>query len=429
VSDFYDFGSALREFLRGLGAEPGSLLSPPVSTPALDPLAALDTQSAHAVRRFHQLRPDSDLAVLASQVKSPIASRILGHYIEVEIPLLGREMVLDSRVDNPRGTPMSLLSLPNATERDPWPKPPKVRDAGEFRATGHGGSSCPGYLTRFAFDPLRRKLEIPVEVLAFHTEGHNGEIAYSIRMCSEVTGRLSVPSDPSEPSLLSLWGKMIIAIKPDDPSAFGGHSLIELVSSNYIEQAGIVTGWPPRPGEFIESQQPEQYRATADSQSGIFATVKRGRIVFSDEVDEFLQARSRIHTFVVLDENLEPITLDSVNSIQTTKRIGGVRLIWGDERTPTNRVTHYRLYRMDPDHAELGMSLIGGQITGTEYVDRDYDGSKSFAYAVVPATRDNLGLEIQGVGLNTTEILHIAPSPQRFSARNQGVGHLSHRLM
>lgn len=85
-----------------------------------------------------------------------------------------------------------------------------------------------GFFSRFAKESVGNSIEIPVEVLAFHAEGHNGDVAYGVTMYSEVTGRMSATGENG--GTLTMWGKMLISIRPDDPGAFGGHSYIELVS-------------------------------------------------------------------------------------------------------------------------------------------------------------------------------------------------------
>ena len=104
-------------------------------------------------------------------------------------------------------------------------------------------------------------------------------------------------------------------------------------------------------------------------------------------------------------------------------RIGGVRLAWEDVRGRYPHITHYRLYRIDPDEPE-DPELIGQALLDPTYTDTAYDGTRSFAYAVVPAFVDSSGVEVQGVSLDHSMIMHLRPDAARFLKRNMGVGHI-----
>lgn len=100
-----------------------------------------------------------------------------------------------------------------------------------------------------------------------------------------------------------------------------------------------------------------------------------------------------------------------------------MRLAWNDCKTANNGVAHYRLYRMDTDYPDA-VQLIGDRLASNEHVDWDYDGTRSYAYAVVPAFVDSAGVEIQGVSLDFAEVTHMRPDKSRFQKANHGVGHL-----
>lgn len=104
-------------------------------------------------------------------------------------------------------------------------------------------------------------------------------------------------------------------------------------------------------------------------------------------------------------------------------RIAGVHLTWEDVRTEDNRVTHYRLYRLDTDDFSRA-DLIADRLLVNEYTDRRYNGRRSYTYAVVPAFVDQSGAEVQGVSLDHSEVMAIVPRPEQFIRPNFGVGHL-----
>lgn len=382
--------------------------------------------------RLHSLRPEVSIDDFRKQVQNPIASRGIAIWVKVLLPQLGREMIMDTRVDNPEGLPLSLRKLPASGPGSPWPAAPVpvVRPhshawASEVGILGHSGSSCPGHLSRFAVFPGSEAMEIPVEVLAFHAEGDNGLCAYSVSMYSEVTGRLSAKVPGESPAVLTMWGKMLISVRPHDPGLFGGHELIQLRSRDYIEQHGEVSGFPPHTaGEYLESNGNEVYLGFHPGQRHIKAVVERGRIIFSTDIDEFLQARTRITSFTLLDRDGNPIHADGPPyDPGLIGEIAGVRLDWTDIRGEFPFVSHYRLYRMDPDQPQE-FYPIGGMLTDPTYIDVDYDGRRSYAYAVIPAFVDSAGVETQGVSLDHSMIMHLQPRSEQFTHCNMGVGHV-----
>lgn len=385
------------------------------------------TIRAHA-SILHELRPEVPLQDFEKQVRNPIASRMIAVYVEIELPQLNRSMTFDTRVDNPNGLPPSLKDLPQSGEGSPWPHAPALsavaKRFGYFEIQGHGGSSCPGHLSRYAMNTSSNSLEIPVEILAFHVEGENDECGYSICMYSEVLGRV-IYNIGEAAAFLNMWGKMMITIRPHEPKDFGGHDVLHMVSRDYVRQQGSITGFPPkRPGEYIESKGGEVYVGINPGQRHLQAIIRQGRIIFSTDVDEFLQARTRISGFTLLDKvgnvlDAGPPPYDP----GLIGRIAGVRFEWNDVRTLDNRVTHYRCYRLDPDHPQT-MTLLSDKLTKTSFTDWQYDGTKSYAYAVVPAFVDQIGVEVQGVSLDHGMIMAIEPDASAFRFRNHGVGHI-----
>lgn len=374
--------------------------------------------------RLHSLREEVPVDEFRRQVRNPLASRVLAVWVEVDLPQLRKRLVFDTRVDNPQAISPSLRTLTPDKAAHTWPKPQQRHNMTDVVPFGHGGSSCPGIFSRFAKESIGNSIEIPVEVLAFHAEGHNGEVAYGISMFSEVTGRVSAPSETGD-GTLTMWGKMLISIRPDHPSHFGGHRYIELVSRDFIRQHGTVTGFPPKnAGEFIESSGNDVYVGHLPGQRHLRAVVAKGRIIFSTDVDDFLQARTRISGFTLVDGN--GVAIDPgppPYSPDLIGRIAGVRLVWEDVRQMDNRVTHYRLYRMDPDDI-THIDLIEDRLTTNQFTDSTYDGTRSFAYAVVPAFIDQSGAEVQGVSLDHSQVLAIQPRAEQFIRRNFGVGHV-----
>lgn len=337
-------------------------------------------------------------------------------------------MIFDTRVDNPEGLPKSIDDLPDEGPDSPWPEGPPRRPPDvppSIVTLGHAGSSCPGYFSKMASFGLGNNIEIPVEILAFHVEGDNGICKYSVGMFSEVFGRVSAKIDEPEKAQLYMWGKMLVSMRPHNPEEFGGHELIQLRSKNYVKQTGTITGFPPRTaGEYIESSGNEEYVGFHPGQRHIRAVVERGRVIFSTDVDQFLQARTRISGFTLVDkagndlDAGEPPYDPSLIGV-----IGGVKLAWQDIRGEYPHITHYRVYRLDPDEPQK-VVLIDEVMTKTEYTDSQYDGRRSYAYAVVPAFVDGAGTEVQGVSLDHAIIMGIEPRPEQFRRQNMGVGHI-----
>ncbi len=391
------------------------------------PQAADDTSSENQkiAQALHSIRPDAPVSEYEKQVKNPIASRLIAIYAELEIPDLGITMVMDSRIDNPAGIPPSLANLPNSGDGSPWPKEPgaPIEQSRYTDIKGHGGSSCPGYLTK-VMQATTGELQIPVEILAFHVEGENAEGLYSLTMFSEVFGQ--VIADPqSSMAKLNMWGKMMFTFKPNDPGRFGGHEVIQLVSEDYVRQEGTITGFPPKAaGEYISSTGGEAYVGVNPGQRHLRAVLNVGRIIFSTDVDEFLQARTRIRTFTLLDANDKPLNAGPPPyDPSLIGKIHGVKLEWSEIRDSANGVTHYRLYRIDPDFPSE-VELLAEVSGAPEYIDQDYDGTRSYTYAVVPAFVDQVGMEVQGVSLDQAMVMAIEPRESQFTRRNFGVGHI-----
>lgn len=379
-------------------------------------------------RALHQLRPEIPISDFEKQVRNPIASRMIAVYVEIELPQINRTFIFDTRVDNPNGLPPSLKDLPQSGDGSPWPRPAVVQGSekrfGYVNIKGHSGSSCPGYLSRFAMNKTGNNLEIPVEILAFHAEGENDVCGYSICMYSEVLGRVTYSAGlPS--AYLNMWGKMMITMRPQKPEEFGGHEVIQMVSRDYVRQQGSITGFPPHsPGEYIESAGGEVYVGVNSGQRHLMALIRRGRIIFSTDIDEFLQARTRISGFTLLDKAGNALAVgDPPYDASLIGKIGGVRLDWVDVRTVENGVTHYRCYRLDPDLPQE-MKLLSDKLTDTTFTDWEYDGTRSYAYAVVPAFVDQIGMEVQGVSLDHGMVMAIEPRVDAFRYRNHGVGHV-----
>ncbi len=408
---------------------------PPVSWRPNPGLTSNALETGQLAERLHSLRPEVSVEDFTKQVQNPIASRGIAIWVKVLIPQLGREMILDSRTDNPVGLPPSIKALPDVGTDSPWPAPPLKSqshnsfhsDSDNVSATlfGHGGSSCPGMFSMFSVFEQGASMEIPVEVLAFHAEGTNSICSYSVSMYSEVTGRLSAPVEGTGPALLTMWGKMLISIRPKNPAEFGGHSLIQLRSQEYIEQRGTISGFPPhRAGEYVESKGNEVYVGFHPGQRHIAAIVERGRIIFSTDIDDFLQARTRISSFTLLDGNGVPLAAKGPPyDPNLIGQIAGVRLEWEEVRGRYAHATHYRLYRMDPDEPQEFFP-IGGMLTECFYVDKAYDGTRSYAYGVVPAFVDSSGVEVQGVSLDYSTLIYLRPGQKQFLKQNSGVGHV-----
>jgi hypothetical protein len=257
-----------------------------------------------------------------------------------------------------------------------------------------------------------------VDIVAFHAEGINGEVAYSIRMHSDVKGRLDVALASNEKvGSLQLWGRMIVTIKPLDPAAFGGMEKLTLVSQRWIRQRARVTEWPPASGNYLESVEPESYVALDGDPNQVLAVVKKGRVIFTSLLDPFLQARTRVNSFFYVDADGKDLPARADRS-----RIAGVRLVWADVRTAENRVTHYRLYRYVPGKPD-SIHLFPDRISGTQFVDREFDGTVTHAYAVVPAKNDAAGEEVLGIGLDYVEVVQVQPSDD---LSKQAALHFSH---
>lgn len=402
----------------------------PMAAVSFEP-ANVDTSTAidggKIATALNGLRPEVSVEEFRKQIRSPIASRAIAVWVKVYLPQLDRHMVFDSRTDNPKGMPDSLVGLPDEGPDSPWPAPPRELTSDDMGASilGHTGSSCPGMFRRVAMLQSGNHIEIPVEVLAFHAEGDNGECAYSISMFSEVTGRLTADVTRPDSAHLTMWGKMLVTIRPHKPADFGGHEFIRLRSRDYIEQKGRVSGFPPhRAGEFLESKGNEIYEGYEPGQRHICAVIEKGRIIFSTDVDDFLQARTRISKFTLIDKEGNEIDAGPPPfDPSLIGVIGGVKLAWEDIRQMHAHATHYRLYRLDPDHPE-DHTMIGGVITENWFIDREYDGTRSYAYAVIPAFVDQSGTEVQGVSLDHSTIMNLRPHPSQFVTQNQGIGHI-----
>lgn len=387
--------------------------------------ASLVDDNLEIAEVLHNIRPDTSVSDYQKQIKNPIASRMIAIYAEIEMPDLGTNMVFDTRVDNPLGLSPSLRGLPDEGTDSPWPRAPQDPSTGQGAAAikGHAGSSCPGYLTKAVFT-VNKEVQIPVEILAFHVEGQNAEGRYSVTMYSEVFGQVTAKPE-EEKAQLNMWGKMMITFRPDDPKKFGGHEVIQLVSQDYVRQEGTITGFPPKSdGEYITSKGGEVYVGVNSGQRHLRAILKTGRIIFSTDVDEFLQARTRIKSFTLLDKDNNPLDAGTPPyDPALIGKINAVKIDWSDVRTTDNGVTHYRLYRIDPDFP--GDVELLAEITGaTEYIDKEYDGTRSFTYAVVPAFVDQVGMEVQGVSLDQSMVMALEPREAQFSRRNFGVGHI-----
>lgn len=420
---------------QGLGLRRSASIPKPLAPVVWDqrfPISREWQDQSQLAAKLNSLRPEVSVEEFEKQVKSPIASRGIAVWVRVRMPQLNREMVLDTRVDNPKGLPKSLRDLTPTGAASPWPELPRgtggtpgLGDDGRVVPLGHSGSSCPGMFSNFSILNQGRTIEIPVEVLAFHAEGDNGVCKYSIGMFSEVTGRLTASLPGHDRATLTMWGKMLISIRPHKPREFGGHELIQLRSREYIEQRGQITGFPPHSaGEYLESKGNEVYEGFHPGQRHITAIVEQGRIIFSTDIDDFLQARTRISSFTLLDQSGKQLDAGAPPyDSSLIGQIGGVRLAWEDVRGRYPHITHYRLYRMDPDKPE-NVELVGEMITENTYTDTAYDGTRSLAYAVVPAFVDSAGVEVQGVSLDHSTIMHVHPKSERFVRRNIGVGHI-----
>ena len=71
------------------------------------------------------------------------------------------------------------------------------------------------------------------------------------------------------------------------------------------------------------------------------------------------------------------------------------------------------------------MRLFDERIDGNEFVDQDFDGSRSFSYAVVPAMENVLGEEVLGIGLDYVTVVQLSPTDAGVADRF--VGHVSFR--
>jgi hypothetical protein len=375
---------------------------------------------------------------IVNSLRKAIGSRKLGLYIELEIPLLNnRQIILDTRNDNGPHCPESLRQLTSGTTGSPWPAPnPRisyVSSAGELRPLGCPGSSCPRSGARAALNGTWDTAQVPVDIVAFHAEGHNGEVAYAVRMFSDVTGRLDIPLNPNSPAIphdltgslgkigngaaLEISGQMLVTVVPDKPEDFAGMKRIELVSQGVVTQRGIMSQWPPRLGDFLQTVGTEAY-VSVGSPTTVLAVVKTGRIIFSDEEDPFLQARTRVNTFIFTNERGGAIVQS-----EPIENIRGVRLLWDDIRNRTNRVTHYRVYRAIPgDRSSIRM--ISDEVFVPQYVDHEYDGTKTFSYAIVPCTRNVLGDEVIGIGLDYVSLSYVRATSDLHVDVEHVTGHL-----
>ncbi|HVE83243.1 MAG TPA: hypothetical protein VND93_10370 [Myxococcales bacterium] len=261
--------------------------------------------------------------------------------------------------------------------------------------------------------------QIPVDIVAFHAEGMTDEVAYSIRMFSDVKGRLDVALTSKEKAgALQLWGRMVVTIKPLNPAAFGGMDKLTLVSQRWVRQRARVTEWPPASGNYLESVEPESYVALGGEPKQVLAVVKKGRVIFTSLLDPFLQARTRVNSFFYVDSKGKDLPAGAEPG-----RIAGVRLVWADVRTAENRVTHYRLYRYVPGKPET-LSLFPDRISGTQFIDREHNGTVTHAYAVVPAKNDAVGEEVMGIGLDYVEVVQVQPADDTTRPDELRFGHL-----
>lgn len=377
--------------------------------------------------RLHEIRPEVPVADFEKQIRNPIASRAIAIWVDLEIPALGKRLVLDTRVDNPLGVPPTISAISSNNTNYPWPADPMEKSGQQEGPTtkGHGGSSCPGYLSKAIENNSATggMLDIPVEVLAFHCEGEHQEGRYSISMYSEVLGRVSAQRERDKVDL-NMWGKMLITFEPKYPGEFRGHTVIQLVSDDYVRQTGTVTGFPPHfPGEYVESKGNERYVGLNIGQRHLEAFVKQGRIIFSTDVDDFLQARTRVSHFELLDQQGDVINLPGPPYVvDDFSIISGVKISWQDVRPFHSDVKYYVIYRMDPDFPKDFKFLA--RVKGNTYVDSDYNGRRSLAYAVVPAFIDQTGMEVQGVSLDHAMVMALEPEKSAFKNRNHGVGHV-----
>ncbi|WP_425098579.1 hypothetical protein [Tropicibacter sp. S64] len=374
---------------------------------------------------LHRIRPEVPVSDFDKQLRNPIASRAIAVWIRMEIPALGKTLTFDSRLDNPLGLPASIAAIPAGSANDPWPEPPEVRvNAEKIVLKGHGGSSCPGMFTKAIENAGQGGvLDIPVEVLAFHCEGAHPEGRYSICMYSEVLGRVTA-SPGAHAVALNMWGKMLITFEPTRPADYRGHKVIQLVSDDYVRQTGTVSGFPPHgAGEYVESKGSERYVGLNPGQRHLEAFVKQGRIIFSTDIDDFLHARTRVTGFEIVDKDGKVLQFDGPPYIVGDfSAIAGVRLSWPDIRADHPEVSYYLLYRLDPDFPKDFQFLA--RVTGNVYTDTAYSGRRSFAYAVVPAFRDQTGMEVQGVSLDHAMVMALEPDTGAFDKRNHGVGHV-----
>jgi hypothetical protein len=445
-----EIGEALREILIGMG-----VLS--TDTSAEDVQSLLNTLKHSRARKTSPKElSHPNLRLLAQKLietlvedhpedpvkslRQPISSRKLGMYVEMELPNLGnKKLILDTRVDNGPHTPESLRQLPSGTSSSPWPAPevipPNVPVGGDPRVQGCPGSSCPRSGSISVLNGTWDAVQVPVEIVAFHGEGHNGEFAYSVRMFSDVSGRLDIPLSPiglaahlseqlSRPpgasGVLEITGQMLVTLMPRDPAAYGGMERIDLVSQSIVTQRGSMTQWPPRLGDYLQTVGPEAY-SLLSARDAPLAIVRNGRIVFTDEIDPFLDARTRVHTFVFTDRNG-----NALSPTAAKESISGVRLMWEDIRNPTNRVTHYRLYRALPGRPD-SIEQIDELIYVSQYWDRKYDGTQTVSYAVVPCTRNVLGDEVLGIGLDYVKIAFNRPTEALKTVTQRVTSHLGFR--
>jgi hypothetical protein len=200
-----------------------------------------------------------------------------------------------------------------------------------------------------------------------------------------------------------LEGRMTIKLQPK-----GSSEIISLVSRKPILQAGRADSWPPYNTVMHDVSGPNEYVPIDDPKGKPVLVLWSGAITIGKGPSPFLATDIRIHSF---------------QYVETGKgnRVNGVELFWNDARSKVPLIDYYHVHKREFSiHQDRGpWERIGGNIKGSSFVDKSFDGSAPVTYKARQVFQDPFGDEVRGCG-NETEFTVPAVPANREQLKQAG---------
>lgn len=255
---------------------------------------------------------------------------------------------------------------------------------------------------RIAQDAVEgRVAECGIRVLRFAQFGSAGHLTWLVQsedgpegMRGVLRGEIDENGRLRFPARLILSGKMVLSFRESGRTA-------RLRSEGRVELEGIVgswppydAGWPPTSTILQLSGEPVLFRemdSQAVSKEPATFSLQQMWAVLGTRPSDFFSTIPRIARARVID----PSGADWRDG-----PVGGVALEWTDSRKALNLsgVTHYNIYRNQADGPVYSWSLQVRIAAGkTSYVDRDFDGTRSYQYLVTHSAQFPMGYLYEGM--------------------------------